>query len=710
MDFEEQLEKAEKLTSPSLVGSSLRSADDSKHNNYIHPEKYKDTVDYKKGKVYKEGLSNKYIEASLDDLMSEGALLGSEENFETLLDDKGNVKDDARYVSGKSSEEETEEETRDKQESEDVTSGEAVSCADSNIGVESNDEQHIPTGERSVLDSSFEGTKIDDRDTNCKLIYQQSDYSTPNLSDYQLTHDIKDHNEFMSTVQSYDILRLPQSVSNYKEANDKESSTSSGKSNITRGSSRGLKESDDGSVSLPLVSTDSLHTPYFQRDSTNVRSQSKSRFAQRDLPSSRICSTPHLARGDSYKNTISHEPSKYELPPDFAASQSELDEEVDSPRRSRQSKPTMGESIAAAERQEAEMSREPSLVTTGDYTNFDVDRPSREPLSDSYNRSSSSTNYLRSISRSRSRARHSDMDEKNDADPGSLVQEGALISDDPYSTIGGLDTMMEEVLNVDDKSNDDAAGKDSKNDASHESPTSASPSEEQKGSEQNEGPKEENNSVELQKGIDENVNQDNSAAALSADTQQKPNLEDKTGSTQKETEEKLISENMPAELEEEARELLSLKSKDATLRSKEGENDEPSISEARQGDNEGQDEKKVDNVAKHPEDDLDDIDISPEELHAYLKSQPVYIFTSLAGGYQIVHRANRLATILQANGIEFTLKDLGTDENAKKLWKRQANGKTLPGVVRGDDFVGNWQDIDAANEDYKVHEIIYENL
>ena len=93
-----------------------------------------------------------------------------------------------------------------------------------------------------------------------------------------------------------------------------------------------------------------------------------------------------------------------------------------------------------------------------------------------------------------------------------------------------------------------------------------------------------------------------------------------------------------------------------------------------------------------------------------MESQPVYICTSLAGGMQVVHRTNRLTTILKANGIEFTAKDLSLDDEAKKIWRRHSNGKTLPGIIRGDDFIGNWQDIDEANEEYKVHELIYETL
>lgn len=63
MDFEQQLEKAEKLPAPSLVGSSLRSADDSAHNNYIHPEKYLSSKDKKK-KLSKQSKFKQSISAS----------------------------------------------------------------------------------------------------------------------------------------------------------------------------------------------------------------------------------------------------------------------------------------------------------------------------------------------------------------------------------------------------------------------------------------------------------------------------------------------------------------------------------------------------------------------------------------------------------------------------------------------------------------------
>lgn len=91
------------------------------------------------------------------------------------------------------------------------------------------------------------------------------------------------------------------------------------------------------------------------------------------------------------------------------------------------------------------------------------------------------------------------------------------------------------------------------------------------------------------------------------------------------------------------------------------------------------------------------------------EDEPVFLYTSFAGGFQVTTRTNRLITILTANRVKFEYRDLGTDEEAKKVWRRHSAGKTLPGIVRGkDDFIGNWQDIEEANEDYRVRSMIYE--
>ncbi|TID14998.1 hypothetical protein CANINC_004669 [Pichia inconspicua] len=93
------------------------------------------------------------------------------------------------------------------------------------------------------------------------------------------------------------------------------------------------------------------------------------------------------------------------------------------------------------------------------------------------------------------------------------------------------------------------------------------------------------------------------------------------------------------------------------------------------------------------------------------EDEPVYLYTSFAGGFHVTTRTNRLETILAANRVKFEYRDLGTDEEAKKIWRRYSNGKTLPGIVRGkDDYIGNWEDIEEANEDYRVRSLIYETF
>ncbi|CEP22377.1 unnamed protein product [Cyberlindnera jadinii] len=113
------------------------------------------------------------------------------------------------------------------------------------------------------------------------------------------------------------------------------------------------------------------------------------------------------------------------------------------------------------------------------------------------------------------------------------------------------------------------------------------------------------------------------------------------------------------------------------------------------------------------DDGFDDLhEPSKDEIIELLKDEPVYIFTSLAGGgFFMPQRTNKLATILTANRIPFTYRDLGTDEEARNVWRRYSKGRSPPGVVRGkDDIIGNWEEIEEANEDYRVRELIYETL
>lgn len=101
----------------------------------------------------------------------------------------------------------------------------------------------------------------------------------------------------------------------------------------------------------------------------------------------------------------------------------------------------------------------------------------------------------------------------------------------------------------------------------------------------------------------------------------------------------------------------------------------------------------------------------PKRDKLTFEDEPVFLFTSFAGGFQVASRTQRLTTILAANKVEFTMRDLGTDEDAKKIWKRYSQGKTLPGIVRSrDDYIGNWEDLENANENYEVRSLIYETV
>ena len=1054
MDFEERLETQERSDSPSLVGSSIRSADDSPHRNYIHPEKYQSSKSNKSGSKLgskskskskgKHSKLNPAITASLDDLINEGALLGSEEDFEKFLDDDGSVKTDAKYVEQDQDKQLKKDESDDKED-------EIKLALESDKplrkkSVKSNQQKDEDKPQQPKLDlSEFKpapvGADVGVTHADAKAsFYKQEDYSTPNLSEYQLEQEIKDYDDLINHVKSHELDKLPRD-SSYLSQNENATFASTGASaplhsTLTSQMSAAQKQRMEGNLHTPTFYTDRERS---RSRSANPRTRAKDRSSSRSSSNAKTSSSRHLARGDSYKNTHSDEPSKYELPPDFEAREHQVkesakesdnddgndnnnndddDEEEDDEddRRTRFARPTMGESIAAAEakKKAAEeklnpafvsetesnpVTRDPSLVTTGDYTNFEVDSPAPRLRENEYlgsTRSASSTNYLRSISRSRSRARplNNAPDEKNDANTDTLIEEGALVTDDPYASIDQLDTMVKNVLHggdttganflplteetdkeleentkvagdtkeasdkekvVDNKEQDvkkeatqntklsgeefssyESGSKDQENDSQegksvdeavknnvHEEeiekdikhakqhsnekddantdtlekegalisddplekveeaelgskglvtePEKSKDAkdkeeEEEKGGEEKEGEEkeaknkatdisnrssdishtdkddsetkeegsvadksapllgaspdvdgpeelkeieqEEENENENENG---NENEKSKVKAIKEDTQglaSDSNEKDDANVDKLRKEGALVSDDPlekkseeaelakkdvvtePEELKHEVKDDLKsdlgkgsdaspdkreeglVADKSAPLlgasadvdgpqeleeleeEEKEGEKDNEAVkeevyegelpadekAELESAEKNGkakaetkaetktkaeaeaepkaeastakEDTEKAgeDKEVKEEDADLDDLDVSPEELRKHLESLPVYIFTSLAGGMQIMHKTNRLATILQANGVKFEYRDLGTDEEAKKIWRRYAQGKTLPGVVRGDDVIGNWQEIDEANEEYKLRELLYETL
>lgn len=451
MDIEEQIEKAERLESPSLVGLSIRSADDLIHQNYIHPEKYKGRS---KNKPKKHLILDLSIGASLDDLISEGALLGSEEDFDKFLDDSGKIKSGSTYTPEKKPKEETPKgEVLEKEAApKDVTpKKEKAEPLDPLVSLSSAEPESTPVTALS--------TKDDTAPAGGDSIYENENYSAPNLSEYQLDHQIADHADLLSSVKSYDLSKLPSSDDRERSKSNILASTPARIPTHSTASPRKAPAAGkplDLGENANLRLSDSLHTPYFasyERSPSRSRATNREKSVDREARSkSTTTSNPHLARGDTYKNIHPDTPLKYERPADFD------DEEEEDSRATRQSKPTMGESIAAAEEEnlkafhgEEGLTRDPSLVTTGDYTNFNVDNyNSKLDEGSLYSvRSASSTNYLRNISRSRSRQpKHSidTVNEKNDANPEELAHEGALISDDPFDQVGDIDNVMKSVV------------------------------------------------------------------------------------------------------------------------------------------------------------------------------------------------------------------------------------------------------------------------
>ncbi|KAK9493795.1 hypothetical protein V1508DRAFT_73421 [Lipomyces doorenjongii] len=106
------------------------------------------------------------------------------------------------------------------------------------------------------------------------------------------------------------------------------------------------------------------------------------------------------------------------------------------------------------------------------------------------------------------------------------------------------------------------------------------------------------------------------------------------------------------------------------------------------------------------------LDATTNAPFAIEEDSKVYIYTSFTGGgmfgRNIMTATNRLVLILRSNNIGFEIIDLATNEQAKKLWARSSKGKKLPGIVKGKDIVGNYEDIEEANEYGEVQQLIAE--
>ncbi|GME69989.1 unnamed protein product [[Candida] boidinii] len=376
-------------------------------------------------------------------------------------------------------------------------------------------------------------------------------------------------------------------------------------------------------------------------------------------------------------------------------------------------------------------------------------RPRHEPGTTRTSASDSSKEYLRKISRSRSRISN---DKKviggidNSSNKEELKQEGALMGD-TYSQLDDLEDAINRALQAveadadPDEQHEDLTEKhliikeededEDEGDTSHktneklaaaatevEEPEVKDVSEvaeKEVEEKEEEVPKVQEKEDEEKEVVDP---EDEEKEVVDPEDEEKEVVDPEV--VDPEVEEKEVAETEteePEEVEDESKE----EEKEAELEEKKVEPEEESKEEPKEDPKEEEEEAAKDEVAEEevsepvsePVSKSADADAVyvPKSNKMTFEDEPVYLYTSLAGGFQIATRTNRLTTILTANRVAFTYRDLGTDEEAKKIWRRYSSGKTLPGIVRGkDDYIGNWEDIEEANENYEVRSLIYESF
>ncbi|RPB27648.1 hypothetical protein L211DRAFT_846403 [Terfezia boudieri ATCC MYA-4762] len=80
-------------------------------------------------------------------------------------------------------------------------------------------------------------------------------------------------------------------------------------------------------------------------------------------------------------------------------------------------------------------------------------------------------------------------------------------------------------------------------------------------------------------------------------------------------------------------------------------------------------------------------------------SETYFLLTSLTSGQSaIITATSRLELLLITMKVPFVAVDVATDEKARLLWKRRGNGKRLPVVVHDGVVLGNFEDMEQANE------------
>ncbi len=86
----------------------------------------------------------------------------------------------------------------------------------------------------------------------------------------------------------------------------------------------------------------------------------------------------------------------------------------------------------------------------------------------------------------------------------------------------------------------------------------------------------------------------------------------------------------------------------------------------------------------------------------------LYVYTSLTSGTTgLISKTSRLEVMLKAHNIHFKVIDVADDEAARNLWRGMAaDTQKLPGLVKGGRLIGDFEDVELANDSGELKELV----
>ncbi|GMM28097.1 Aip5 protein [Martiniozyma asiatica (nom. inval.)] len=745
MDFENELDQFKKKNAPALVGSSIRGSTD---------EELTPSSESPVRPIIRNTESKMSI-LTVDDLREEGGLVNDEDSqLDEILDNSGHLKDDVLPDHAKL-----------------PSSGPSISTPASttqlnpvSVSAESNkvsilgggaDEYFAPAG------GSSSGYKYSAKKKNSVISLDQNDSSS-----------IIEPEKMKSVDDIIAQVNKGKFEDSSKAANSKKSLLDD---QLTK-AMNDLKELDfkDSEVPDSSIEIDSDFTPpAAKRNGSTSKLSEEQRSKSKTRPSLKKEGTgthqPHLARGDSYHGGLNDENVHHPINSNHNNSKSDLNErkprhDPSGPKIANQSSLSYLRSISRSRSRAAndrralgeDMSmREENLKEQGALTNFSEE-------------TATTPSYEEAVAKAIHFVQETNNHKQEILDE---VQE----EDEASSRTMNTDDLLDQLANSAHKlmTNEDEAGDEEDEEVEELNENFEKDVDEEEKEEEvqqdNQSVLDESKEVKIEKDTDlsgEEKDKEKEIATGEVDTDEVDKVEDKEAEEEeaegddeveeedKEDEDK--EEEKEEEEEEEEEEETHKKEELEEAEDKEEEDDGEEEEEEEQTEplsisskeiketNEEQTENKLEeevkdvteNEGQEPEEEKEDDDIEallaaaaaeqaqkatenttkgdsvyvPKAGKMTFEDEPVYLYTSFAGGFQVHTRTNRLVTILTANRVAYTMKDLGTDEEAKKVWRRYSGGKSLPGIVRGkDDFIGNWEDIEEANEDYAVRSLIFES-